>query len=76
MDDWNEIMEGQAFITDLGGTREAEVEGRPQTLERYAVWSPVQGGTGHTVVEVGGNLEELMGRYHIASDRVCILAVE
>ncbi len=73
MEDWTELMAGRVFITDLGAPRESQVEGKPVTLERYAVWSPMQSGEGHTVVEVGADLEELMKRYGVCADRVCTL---
>lgn len=74
MEDWKELMEGRVFITDLGREGKAQVEGREETLARYAVWSPLRGGEGHTVVEVGGDLETLMKRYEVPSERVCTLA--
>lgn len=74
MEDWTELMAGRVFITDLGVSRESQVEGKTVILERYAVWSPLQGGGGHTVVEVGGDLEALMARYGVPSDRVCALS--
>lgn len=73
MDQWKELMEGHAFITDLGRPQEVEVEGKRNILGRYAVWSPLQSGTGHTVVEVGSDLGELMNRYGISDSRVCTL---
>ncbi len=74
MEDWAELMAGRTFITDLGAPRESRVEGKAVTLERYAAWSPMQNGEGHTVVEVGGDLAELMERYGVPSDRVCTLS--
>ena len=74
MEDWKELMEGRVFSTDLGREETAQVEGKEETLARYAVWSPMQGGGGHTVVEVGGDLEALMSRYEVPSERVCALA--
>ncbi len=73
MEDWTELMAGRVFITDLGAPRESQVEGETVTLERYAVWSPMQSGEGHTVVEVGADLDALMARYGVPSDRVCTL---
>ncbi len=66
MTQWEELMAGQTFITDLGVER--------ASVGRYAVWSPLQGGQGHAVVEVGQELDELMSRYRIPQDRVCVLA--
>lgn len=65
MTQWEELMAGQTFITDLG------VEDAP--AGRYAVWSPLQGGQGHGVVEVGQELDALMDHYRIPRDRVCVL---
>ena len=65
MTQWEELMAGQTFITDLG------VESA--CVGRYAVWSPLRSGQGHGVVEVGRELDELMARYHIPRDRVCVL---
>ncbi len=73
MEDWTELMAGRTFITDLGAPRESRVEGKPVTLERYAAWSPMKGGEGHTVVEVSGDLAALMARYGVSADRVCTL---
>ncbi len=74
MEDWTELMAGRTFITDLGAPRESQVEGKTVTLERYAVWSPMKSGEGHTVVEVGGDLAALMARYSVSADRVCTLS--
>ncbi len=73
MEDWTELMAGRVFITDLGAPRQSQVGGKAVTLERYAVWSPICGGEGHTVVEVGGDLEALRQRYGVPADRVCAL---
>ncbi len=74
MEDWTELMAGRVFITDLGAPRQSRVEGETVTLERYAVWSPLRGGEGHTVVEVGADLEALMRRYGVPADRICALS--
>lgn len=68
MDDWKELMEGRTFITDLGVPRQA--------VGRYAVWSPLRGAEGHTVVEVGSDLHTLMERYGIPAERVCTLTTD
>lgn len=65
MDQWEALMAGKAFITDLGADN--------LPVGRYAVWSPLSGSQGHTVVEVGQELDTLMDRYHIPCDRVCVL---
>lgn len=74
MEDWNELMEGKVFLTDLGAPRRTELEGQPITLGRYAVWSPLQGAKGHAIVEVGDDREELAARYRIPTERICVLA--
>lgn len=76
MEDWKELMEGRVFITDLGREETVRVEGKEETLARYAVWSPMRGSEGHTVVEVGSDLESLMGRYEVSLERVCVLMRE
>ncbi len=73
MEEWNQLMNGNVFITDLGGEHTAVVEGVEQTLGRYAVWSPVQGGDHHAIVEVGSDLSDLMQRYHVPRELVCTL---
>lgn len=65
MEQWEALMAGKTFITDLGADN--------LPVGRYAVWSPLDGGQGHAVVEVGQELDALMDRYHIPSDRVCVL---
>lgn len=74
MEDWNELMEGKVFLTDLGAPRQTELAGQPITLGRYAVWSPLRGTKGHAIVEVGDDLEELSARYGIPAERICVLA--
>ena len=71
MDEWVRLMGGKTFITDLGADRAVTVEDVEQVLGRYAVWSPLKGQDGHTIVEVGSDLTALMSRYSIPSERVC-----
>lgn len=72
---WEEMFSGKCFISDLGEEQlirngeDAEI-----TLGRYAAWAPFPEGKNHQIVEVGNDLEELMKKYHIPQDRVCILA--
>ena len=73
MEDWNSMMEAKVFINDLGRVREAEVSGQKTTLGRYAVWSPMRGAKGHAIIEVGDDLTNLMARYHVPADLVCVL---
>lgn len=74
MEEWNAMMAGRTFITDLGAPRQTQSEGKQVTLGQYAVWSPLRGGDGHTIIEVGDDLEELMERYRVPAERVCTLA--
>lgn len=73
MEDWDRLMEGKTFITDLGAGRPLQPEGADACLGRYAVWSPVKEGPGHVIVEVGGELAPLMERYSVSPDLVCTL---
>ena len=70
-DTWNALFSGRRFITDLGRSEEAEVEGVLTTVDRYAVWVPQ--GAGHQIVEVGPDLDERCRRYGIPERDVCSL---
>ncbi len=74
MQDWNELMSGKAFITDLGAGKTSVINGEEVSVGQYAVWSPVTNSQGHQVIEVGSDLEALMKKYSIPEDRVCRLA--
>ncbi len=74
MQDWNELMAGKAFITDLGVGKTSVINGEEVSVGQYAVWSPVTNSKGHQVIEVGSDLEALMKKYSIPEDRVCRLA--
>lgn len=71
MEEWVRLMGGKTFITDLGRDRTVMVKEVEQILGRYAVWSPMRGRDGHTVVEVSSDLAGLMRRYSIPAERVC-----
>lgn len=71
MQQWSEMMNGRAFITDLGENRMSVIGGKEVTVGRYAVWSPMRNGDGHSVVEVGESLDELQQKYGIPADRIC-----
>lgn len=71
MEEWDCLMGGKAFITDLGKDHTVMVKEVEQTLGRYAVWSPMKGRDGHTIVEVSSDLTGLMCRYGIPVERVC-----
>lgn len=73
MAEWNEIMEGKLFITDLGADREVQLEGKDITLGRYAVWAPIQNCDRHQIVEVGRDLAALQQKYQVPDERVCKL---
>lgn len=75
MQDWNELMNGKAFITDLGVGKSTVINGEEVNMGQYAVWSPVTNSTGHQVIEVSDDLEALMRKYSIPEERVCRLAV-
>ncbi len=74
MQDWNELMAGKAFITDLGVGKTSVINGEEVNVGQYAVWSPVTNSKGHQVIEVGSDLEVLMKNYSIPEERVCRLA--
>lgn len=74
MQDWNELMDGKAFITDLGVGKKEVINGEEVSVGQYAVWSPVTNSTGHQVIEVSDNLEALMNKYSIPQERVLSLA--
>ena len=74
MTDWASLMKNKPFITDLGDNQSAQISGTEVTLGRYAVWSPVTNSDGHQVVEVGADLQELMRKHNIPTERVCKLA--
>lgn len=76
MDEWLKLMAGKPFITDIGEDRTVTVNDEERVMGRYAVWSPLKGRDGHTIVDVGSNLAALMLRYHVPSDRVCALACQ
>lgn len=71
--EWEEMFSGKCFITDLGEKQQVEHEGESLEFGQYAVWAPFEGDSHHKIVEVGENLQELMSKYEISEDRVCIL---
>lgn len=73
MPEWNELMEGKLFITDLGADREVQLEGKGVTLGRYAVWAPIRNCDRHQIVEVSGSLSHLQQAYRVPDERVCKL---
>ena len=75
MEEWNKLMAGRGFLTDLGAARPPAPGSGDPPPGRYAVWSPLRGGEGHTIVEVGDNLAALMERYQISPELVCTLVV-
>lgn len=74
MSAWEELMQGQVFLTDLGSNQTSVINGEECVVGRYAVWSPVKNGTGHKVVEVSEELEPLVTKYKIPEERVLMLA--
>ena len=53
MEQWEAMMGGKTFITDLGEERHAEINGVDTVVGRYAVWSPIRNASRHQIVEVG-----------------------
>lgn len=66
---WEDLTQGQKFITDLGSTNKLHEA-------RYAVWIPGEAGRkGHRIAEISDNLNELCSKYQIASEfifRICV----
>ena len=73
MEEWDRLMAGKAFITDLGKDRTVIVKEEEQTLGRYAVWSPLKNRNGHTILEISSDLALLMQRHGIPFERVCVV---
>lgn len=71
MEEWADLIRGKAFITDLGQDHTVTLEDSEQLLGRYAVWSPLKGQEGHTIIEVSSDLTTLMSRYSIPPELVC-----
>lgn len=76
MQEWSQIMNGRAFITDLGESPTKTIEGVETKIGRYAVWSPVTNSDSHQIVEVGEDLKILMDKYGIPLERVCCICNE
>ena len=57
MEQWEAMMGGKTFITDLGEERHAEINGVDTVVGRYAVWSPIRNASRHQIVEVGCDLQ-------------------
>lgn len=74
MQEWNQIMKGKTFITDMGVSRTSVINDEEVTVGRYAVWSPVSNSESHQVIEVGEDLDLLKSKYGIPEERVCRLA--
>lgn len=74
MSQWEDLMQGKVFITDLGENQVSVVNQQETVIGRYAVWSPVTNSTGHQIVEVDEDLDMLMSKYKIPEERVCRLA--
>lgn len=74
MQNWSELMQNKAFITDMGISRTSVINGEEVTVGRYAVWSPVTNSQSHQVIEVGEDLDELKRKYGIPEERICRLA--
>lgn len=71
---WEKLFSGKCFISDLGEEQLIKnEEGKEFILGRYAIWAPFPEAKNHQIVEVGNDLEALMKKYNIPSDRVCTL---
>lgn len=76
MSQWNELMQGKLFITDLGENCHAEIDGVDTVVGRYAVWAPIRNADRHQIIEVGRELPPLAEKYSIPQERICIVASE
>jgi hypothetical protein len=74
MENWRTLVGRQTFISDLGASQVAEIDGQPTRVGRYAVWSPIAHAEGHRVVEVGEDIAALQQKYGVPPERVLLLA--
>ncbi|MFQ9412009.1 MAG: hypothetical protein ACLR1T_14580 [Evtepia gabavorous] len=75
MEQWEAMMGGKTFITDLGEERHAEINGVDTCGGPVrAWWSPIRNASRHQIVEVGCDLQALVEKYQIPDSRVCVLA--
>lgn len=72
----DKLFRDKIFITDLGMTMVATVDGEEKSIGRYAVFAPCQDGEHHQPVETGSGLEHLQKKYDVPNERVCRLAEE
>ncbi len=70
MDEWTKLTRDRVFISDIGNSQVAEINGTKTLVGRYAVWAPATGGAHHQVVEVGSDCEALMKKYRVPGERV------
>lgn len=70
--EWNELVEGKNFITDLGEKIGSNGQG---VICRYAVWTQSTVSGKHQIVEVGNNLDELRNKYQISEDMIMKIRV-
>lgn len=68
MDDVLQLQENEYFISDIGENREVQIENEKIIMGRYAVIKNHEGKL--QVLEVGCDLEHLMGKYHVSSERL------
>lgn len=73
MDNWKELFENKVFITDLGSSQSAEIDGAPVEVGQYAVFSPNKNQEGHQIIEVGNDLTGLCKKYGVPDDRICVV---
>lgn len=74
MPEWDELMQDEYFITDLGAEQNALIGGKMVTIGRYAVWSPAKDARQHVIVEVGSDVDALREKYSVSGERVCRLS--
>lgn len=68
--EWEELVRGKIFITDLG---EELPTADSSTICRYAVWVPGNDMAEHRITEVNNNLQMLQEKYHVSDEMVMCL---
>lgn len=72
--DWNMLVDGQFFISDLGESRAFVYQGQTVSgLPRYAVWKPAENSGKHQLVEVSHNLDYLKNKYKVKNDLLFVI---
>lgn len=73
MNEWQQLTKDKCFISDIGESQSVQINGKTESLGRFAVWSPVLEAQGHQVIEVGNCVDELMKKYKIPQELVMTL---